>query len=385
MFGGGQLGRMFTLAAKQMAYKVVVFSPESDAPAGQVADAQIQADYEDVNALKSFADAIDVATIEFENIPVPSLEQIEKHVPTRPGASVLRTIKNRRDEKQFLSGHGFPVAPFRVVCGKEDLADIANSAFPAVLKTCSSGYDGKGQQLVNSADQLLSAWTALGEVECVLESFVDFDCEFSVIVARNEQAMAHYQPIRNDHQNHILDVSSSPSHLPQKVCEEATKVTCAVAEALQYVGVMCVEFFLRRDGAIVINEIAPRPHNSGHLTIEAHATSQFEQQVRAVCNLPLGSVTQLRPAAMANLLGDIWNDGVPRWQNALAAPGTNLHLYAKDLPNAGRKMGHLTCLSDTAESAIAQVKKTRRELNAGAASNSESNSDLIGSDACTKS
>lgn len=379
MLGGGQLGRMFSHAAKRMGYKVVVFSPEAGSPAGQVADSHVVAPYDDVSALRRFSNSIDVSTIEFENIPVETLEQIEKEVPTRPSASILRLIQNRIGEKTFLSNHGFPVAKFHAIRCPKDIASVGLAEFPAVLKTCGSGYDGKGQQLVNSSGQLLHAWNELDNVECVLESFVDFECEFSVIVARNFQSIELYQPIRNDHTDHILDVSSSPAHLPVRVCDEAIEVARGVAEALEFVGVMCVEFFLRRDGAVIINEIAPRPHNSGHLTIEAHATSQFQQQVRAVCNLPLGSTVQHAPAAMANLLGDVWSDGTPNWSRALTCPDATLHLYGKSSPRIGRKMGHITHLSDSANSAIARTIKLRDDLKQDSVTDEpvETNSPLI--------
>lgn len=359
VLGGGQLGRMFTIAAKQMGYNVVVFSPETDSPAGQVADNLIQANYDDDKALQKFADAIDCVTIEFENIPVEVLEQLEAFVPVRPGADVLRRTQNRLREKTFLSSNGFPLASFRPVASESDVQSVGSEAFPAVLKTCSSGYDGKGQRIVNSVEHLPEAWKDLGSVECVLESFVEFDCEFSVIVASNESAIQHYEPIRNSHRNHILDVSSSPANLPPQAAEAAVGVARGIAETLGYVGVLCVEFFLHRDGSVLVNEIAPRPHNSGHLTIEAHDTSQFEQQVRAVCNLPLGSTSQPAPAAMANLLGDLWVDGMPKWEEVLKSPGTGLHLYGKGEPRVGRKMGHLTCVRQTVESAIEDVTQSR--------------------------
>ena len=365
VIGGGQLGRMFALEAKRMAYNVVVLSPEEDCPAGQVTDLQIRGDYEDQKALRRFADAIDVATIEFENIPVGTLEQIEKEVPVRPGPDALRIAQNRQHEKTFLSDHGFPVTPFRSIGCQDDIDAVLETELPAVLKTSSSGYDGKGQRMVNSQEQLIAAWKELGAVECVLESFVDFDCEFSVIVARNESQVTHYAPIRNEHRNHILDISSSPANLSQQAAEGAIEVATGIAEATKYVGVMCVEFFLCRDDKVLVNEIAPRPHNSGHLTIEAHETNQFEQQVRAVCNLPLGSTTQHRPAAMANLLGDLWSGGTPAWQQALSASGTTLHLYGKDTPRVGRKMGHLTCIGATVESAVETVQQARKDCGTG--------------------
>ena len=359
MLGAGQLGRMFAIAAKQMSYKVVVLAPEPDSPAGQVADVQIQADFSDEEALKQFSKSIDVATIESENIPVETLEQLEATTPVRPGSNVLQITQNRLAEKMFLSENRFPVASFRRISVEADLQALNAAAFPAVLKTSSSGYDGKGQRVVNSEQQLIAAWSELGNVECVLESFVDFDCEFSVIVARNGSEERHYEPIRNSHENHILDISTSPANLPPQALQAGVEVARGIAKALNYIGVMCVEFFLHRDGTVLVNEIAPRPHNSGHLSIEAHETSQFAQQVRAVCNLPLGSTSQHTPAAMANLLGDLWANGVPDWERSLNSPATSLHLYGKRVARAGRKMGHLTSVGSTLESAIQSVQQSR--------------------------
>ena len=359
VLGGGQLGRMFALSARQMGYRVVVFTPESDSPAGQVADVEIRAEYSDTVALRRFGDCIDVATIEFENIPVEAMEIVSKKVPVRPGTKVLAAIQNRLAEKTFLTNNGFPVAPFRAIRTASDVASTTALEFPAVLKTAASGYDGKGQCLVASTEQLMDAWQGFGQVECVLESFVDFECEFSVIVARSNEQLVHYSPILNRHLNHILDISQSPSGLSQPTCDKAVEVARGVADALDYVGVMCVEYFLHRDGRVIINEIAPRPHNSGHLTIEAHATSQFEQQVRAVCGLPLGSTEQNRPAAMANLLGDIWDQGNPKWEAALANPNLSLHLYGKNTARPGRKMGHVSCLAQTSQQAASEVDEAR--------------------------
>lgn len=361
VFGGGQLGRMFALAAREMGYRVAVFAPEPDCPAAHVADQHFQNTYDDADALGRFADVVDVVTIEFENIPVAALQLAAEHVPVRPGAEVLRTIQNRLDEKTFLSSHGFPVASFHAIRQLSNLQH-AEGHLPGVLKTAASGYDGKGQRFVHSLADLESAWSELGQVECVLESFVEFDCEFSVIVARNQFGCVHYEPILNDHQNHILDLSVCPSGLTGKAPQDAVEIACGVGEALQYHGVLCVEYFLRTDGQVVINEIAPRPHNSGHLTIESHVTSQFQQQVRAICGLPLGSTVQKQPAAMANLLGDVWSHGEPDWSKSLAIPGVALHLYGKDSPRPGRKMGHLTCTASSAAIAADQARAAREAL-----------------------
>lgn len=363
VLGGGQLGRMFAMAAQHMGYRVIVWSPESDAPAGQVSFLHIDAEYDNTEALECFTDRVEVATIEFENIPVPTLAAISQRVPVRPGPKVLQTIQNRLDEKSFLDGGDFPVATFQAMRSREDLESVAAEQLPAVLKTASSGYDGKGQRMVSTKEQLSEAWEWFGEVECVLEAFIEFECEFSVLVARNGPQTVHYAPVLNTHHNHILDISRSPSGLSQDVQDRAVQIARGVAESLDYVGVLCVEFFLQRDGQVLINEIAPRPHNSGHLSIEAHVTSQFEQQVRAVCGLPLGSTDQLRPAAMANLLGDVWHeDQHPDWSKALENSGVALHLYGKSDPRTGRKMGHLTCLGESADDAVGTANTVRQAL-----------------------
>jgi 5-(carboxyamino)imidazole ribonucleotide synthase len=258
------------------------------------------------------------------------------------------------------------VAPFRTVRSLPDLrAALAEVGLPAVLKQAAWGYDGKGQARVSSAAEAASAWTALATPEAILESFVDFEREVSVVAARGlDGSVAHYGVIENAHRNHILDVSTSPAAVPPRVAQEAVRLAEVVLEALDVVGVLCVEFFLTRDGRLLINELAPRPHNSGHLTVDAHLTSQFEQQLRAVCGLPLGSTEALRPAAMANLLGDLWAAGEPDWRSALARPDVKLHLYGKTEPRPGRKMGHLTALGATPEEARRRVLSAREALGA---------------------
>ena len=365
VFGGGQLGRMFALAARAMGYRTTVFSSEADCPAGQAADAQFLNSYHDQEAIQRFGESVDVATIEFENIPVQTLEAVAQFVPVRPGADVLRTIQNRLDEKSFLSNNGFPVAPFRPIRTSDDLESVPEDRLPCVLKTAASGYDGKGQRIVRTIEDLVAAWQSFGQVEAVLEDFVEFECEFSVVVARSDSQLVNYDPILNHHQNHILDLSVSPSGLSDDACKRAVEIARGVAESLQYIGVLCVEFFLCADGRVIINEIAPRPHNSGHLTIEAHATSQFQQQVRAMCGLPLGSTSQWQPAAMANLLGDVWSGGEPAWGDALADDQVSLHLYGKHEPRPGRKMGHITCVAETHDQAAQRATAARRHLAEG--------------------
>jgi len=364
VLGSGQLGRMFAIAARRMGYRVHVLSPDDDTPTGQVADVEIQADYEDLDAVTRFARGVDVVTFEFENVPVVTTETAERYAPVHPRGQILHTTQNRRREKIFLQNAGFPVARFAVIRSLSDLQSALDEVgTPAVLKTTSWGYDGKGQVKIQSADQAAEAWERLATSEAVLEQFVDFESELSVVAARGQDGQfVHFAPVTNVHHNHILDVTVSPAVVSPEIAAEAVEITRAVFEQLDVVGVLCIEFFLDRSGRLLINELAPRPHNSGHLTIDGHVTCQFEQQVRAVCGLPLGSARQLRPAAMANLLGDLWRTGEPRWSEACRMPDVKLHLYGKREARPGRKMGHLTALADTPEAAVDLVVEARRLL-----------------------
>jgi 5-(carboxyamino)imidazole ribonucleotide synthase len=355
---------MFAIAARRMGYRVHTFSPETDTPTGQVADVEIKAPYDDLNAVRGFASAVDVVTFEFENVPAATAEAAAERAPVRPSGSVLHTTQHRLREKTFLRDHGFPVTPFVAVNSLEDLrAGLTELGCLAVLKTAGFGYDGKGQTKIISEDQAEAALAAAGKQEMILESWVDFACELSVIGARGvDGSFAHWGVIRNEHHNHILDVSVAPANLPSEITGRAIEITRAVLEQLDVVGVLCVEFFLTMSGELLINELAPRPHNSGHLTFDACVTSQFEQQLRAVCGLPLGSTELLRPAAMANLLGDLWKNGEPNWPAACAFPNVKLHLYGKLTPKPGRKMGHLTALAASADEAATLVRAAREAL-----------------------
>jgi 5-(carboxyamino)imidazole ribonucleotide synthase len=373
ILGGGQLGAMFAAAAKRMGYRVEALSDVADCPAARVCDRVHVGDYADSSFLTRVAGGLDVVTFEFENIPAATGRALAAAVPVRPHPDVLFTTQDRVREKAFLVAHGFACAPHRVVRSREDLhAAVAALGLPAVLKTAAFGYDGKGQMKLAAAADVDAAWAALGTGpegprELVLEGWIDFDCEISVVAARGlDGATAAFAPSRNAHAHHILDVSSVPAGLPGPVLAAATDTAARILATLGVVGVACVEFFVTKDGRVLVNEIAPRTHNSGHLTIEACETSQFEQQVRAVCGLPLGSTRQVAPAAMANLLGDCWftsGDDRPRepdWATALAVPGVRLHLYGKTEPRRGRKMGHLTALAATADEAIARVRRARQ-------------------------
>ena len=355
---------MFAIEARKLGYRVHTFSPDSDTPTGQVADIETAASYDDLDAVRAFARVVDVVTFEFENVPSQTVEAAAEFVPVHPRGDILHTTQNRLREKTFLSENGFPVTPFRRVRVIEDLYHgIDELGAPAVLKTAGFGYDGKGQSKINGRADIESAFADLNGAEAVLEAFVNFEREVSVICARGQDgSFVHYGVIENEHANHILDISSAPAAVSEHVDDQAVDIARNIAEAFGYVGTLCVEFFLTRDETLLVNELAPRPHNSGHLTFDACVTSQFEQQLRAVCGLPLGSPQLYQPAAMANLLGDVWANGEPNWVNALRLPGVKLHLYGKAEPRAGRKMGHITCLADSPERAVEIVRSARAAL-----------------------
>ncbi len=344
---------MFAIAARRMGYRVHTLSPDDDTPTGQVADREIKAAYDDLDRIRTFAREVDVVTFEFENVPAGTAEAAAEFALVRPSGRVLYTTQHRLREKKFLSQAGFPVVPFRRVTSLDELLSALNElGYPAVLKTAGWGYDGKGQSKIATAAAAGPAWTALATEEAVLEAFIDFESELSVVAARGvDGEMADFGVLANTHVNHILDVTTAPADLPAETAREAVELARQILKELEVVGVLCVEFFLARDGKLLINELAPRPHNSGHLTFDANVTSQFEQQLRAICGLPLGSTELLRPAAMANLLGDLWTDGTPDWVHACRLPQVKLHLYGKLSPRPGRKMGHLTALASTAAEA----------------------------------
>jgi 5-(carboxyamino)imidazole ribonucleotide synthase len=364
VFGSGQLGRMFAIEARKLGYRVHTFSPNRDTPTGQVADIETTASYEDLNEVRLFAQSVDVVTFEFENVPSATVAAAAEFVDVHPKGNILHTTQNRRREKEFLSANAIPVTPYRTITTVDELrAGVVELGTPCVLKTAGFGYDGKGQSKINSIDEIEPAFAKLGGQECVLEAFVDFEKEVSVVCARAQNGdFVHYGVIENEHANHILDVSMAPALVSTKVVDDAVAIARAIADKFEYVGTMCVEFFLTRDERLIVNEIAPRPHNSGHLTFGPCVTSQFEQQLRTVCGLPLGSTEFYRPSAMANLLGDVWANGEPNWNAALSDPRVKLHLYGKSEPRRGRKMGHLTATADTAQSAAEAVRSARSRL-----------------------
>lgn len=364
VLGSGQLGRMFAIAARRMGYRVHTYSPDSETPTGQVSDVEVTAPYDDLDAVRQFARAVDVVTFEFENIPAASAEAAGEEAPVRPAWRVLHTTQHRVREKTFLEKAGFPVTPFVPVSSLDDLRlGLERLGCPAVLKTAGFGYDGKGQSRIATPAGAEEAWRLAAGQPAILEAFVDFEREISVIGARGlDGAVAEWGPLENRHHRHILDVSLAPARVDERVNREAVRLAHGLLEELDVVGVLCVELFLTRDGRLLVNELAPRPHNSGHLTFDASVTSQFEQQLRAVCGLPLGSTELLRPAAMANLLGDLWSAGEPDWSRACRSPQVKLHLYGKVEPRPGRKMGHLTALAPTVETAERLVLDARRAV-----------------------
>jgi 5-(carboxyamino)imidazole ribonucleotide synthase len=363
VMGGGQLGRMFAMAARRMGYRVHIFTPEKDGPAAQFADCATEADYGDENAVRRFARSVDLITFEFENIPAETIAWCAYHCEVRPAGAVLEIAQHRLREKTFLAQNNFPLPKFR---GVRDRAELESAVEligrSAVLKTAAFGYDGKGQQSIASRD-LGDVWETRAGDDLVLEQAIDFAKEISVIVARDPEGEMKAFPIaENIHRDHILDITIVPAGVAPEVAKAAIDLACAIAEKLEVIGLLAVEMFVDKTGAVLVNELAPRPHNSGHWSIEGAVTSQFEQQVRAVCGMPLGPADSLRPAAMANLLGGVWQKGEPNWPAALAVPGVHLHLYGKTEPRPRRKMGHLTALAASTEEAGKLVRVARENL-----------------------
>jgi len=365
LVGGGQLGRMFAIAARRMGYRVHTLDPTGDCPAGQVADLEVTAAYDDLAAAMRFAQGVDVVSFEFENVPSQTLAAIEKIRPVHPSPFILETTRHRIREKDFLSANAFPVAPYRAVRNLEELRRaIGELGTPCILKTAEFGYDGKGQSRIESLNEAADAWAALNCPVGVLEGLVKFDQEISVIVARNEQGETRtFDVFENVHVHHILDTTICPANVSDPIASRARDLAHAIAEKLKLVGLLCVEMFVVGQEPIV-NELAPRPHNSGHVTFDACVTSQFEQQLRAVCGLPLGDTALLRPVAMANLLGDVWlaNQGAPPWDQALRDPRSKLHLYGKTEAKHARKMGHLTAMAHSTDAARDAVLAARAAL-----------------------
>jgi 5-(carboxyamino)imidazole ribonucleotide synthase len=364
VLGGGQLGRMFAMAARRLGYRVHTLAPEHDTPTGQIADVEVNVPYDDLDAVRRFARAVDVVTFEFENVPAETAAAAEEHAIVRPTHRALHIAQHRIREKTFIAELGVPVTPFAPVRSDADLAAAVRTiGIPSVLKTASFGYDGKGQVAVATAADAPAAWASIGRVEAILEAFVDLEREVSMIGARGvDGTWSAFVPIENAHCRHILDVSVAPAAIAPGLARAAEDAVHAVMDALDFVGLLCIEFFVTRDGRLLVNELAPRPHNSGHLTFDMCRTSQFEQQLRAICGLPLGAPDLFQPAAMANLLGDLWTAGEPRWSAALEFSDVKLHLYGKAEARPGRKMGHLTAAAPSTEQARSRVLAARHAL-----------------------
>jgi 5-(carboxyamino)imidazole ribonucleotide synthase len=363
MLGGGQLGRMSLLAGRRLGYRFRVYDPQPGGPAAVVAESEMNGRFDDLDRLYCFGEGLDVATLEFENVSEAAVRAVERSAPVHPSAEVLALCQNRAREKDFLRKNGFPCAPFAVVASEAELrAAVAEIGFPCVVKTAAFGYDGKGQRKVSEESQIGAAWEALGGQKLVVEKWVTFEGEFSVICARNAfGAEAVFPLAENIHRDHILHTTIAPARLSEKAAAEAFDLAKTIAEAIGLVGVLAVELFHTAHGWVV-NELAPRPHNSGHFSFDACLTSQFEQHIRAVCGLPLGATDLLRPTVMVNLLGDLWAGGEPRWERILAEPRAKLHLYGKSEARPGRKMGHFCVLEDNVESALALARHLESAL-----------------------
>jgi 5-(carboxyamino)imidazole ribonucleotide synthase len=356
ILGGGQLGRMFTMAARAMGYRVTVLDPDPDSPAGGLADVHICSKYDDPGALQMLVDTCAAITTEFENVPAESMRFLQSRMRVSPSAECVSIAQDRIKEKRYISNAGLGVAPFLVIEKADDLAQDMSGHLPGILKIARLGYDGKGQIRVQTADEVKAAWQQMGSKPCVLEQMLDLQTEISVIVTRSSADEVNTFPVaENQHESGILDISIVPARVPETIAEQARQMALQLAQALDYIGVLAVEFFVLQDNSLLINEIAPRPHNSGHYTIDACLTSQFEQQVRAMCALPPGDTHLLSPVAMVNLLGDIWRDDEPAWDKLLSEPHAKLHLYGKKEARIGRKMGHFNVLADNADSALQQA------------------------------
>jgi len=366
ILGGGQLGRMLSLDARRMGYKVLTWTGGDRSGAAATADQILDEPFEDKAALEKFTNKVGVATVEFENLPQSTLEEVEQRIPLYPSSEAVSICQHREREKTFLSQNSFACANFRIA---EDLQSFKTGLkelnCDVIVKTAEFGYDGKGQLKLMfglSDEEIDQAWKSLGGGRVVIEEFISLETEVSVLVVRNKNGqVATYDPVENIHRNHILDISIVPARVSENILSEAKKLALAVAESLNYIGILAVEFFLSSDGRLLINEIAPRPHNSGHHTINACVCSQFENQARAIGGLPLGSTRLLSPVVMMNLLGDLWpeKNSYPDWSAITNIPDASLHLYGKREARKGRKMGHATFLGQTMEEVLIKLDSVR--------------------------
>lgn len=364
MLGGGQLGRMFVIAARTMGYEVLVLDPDADSPAGKIASRHLQAAYDDREALDDLAQHCAAVSTEFENIPADTLDYLAKSLPVHPSASALRIAQNRVLEKRFFDRQGLNTTPYLAINSDADLVLAENFEYPAILKTATLGYDGKGQFVCNSFDELGTAYNQISSQACVLEKKIDLAMEVSVVLCRSEAGDVDCFPVaRNEHRNGILDISAAPAELSQETGVAVRQAARSIADGLDYCGVLAVEFFISTDQQVLVNEMAPRPHNSGHFTIDACETSQFEQQLRMMCGIPAGSSRQHSAVVMWNILGDLWpRDGTPDWGEVLGQGNMKLHLYGKSEARAGRKMGHINCLASDTIEARKQLDEIKKKL-----------------------
>ncbi|HYY26625.1 MAG TPA: 5-(carboxyamino)imidazole ribonucleotide synthase [Chthoniobacterales bacterium] len=363
LLGGGQLGRMFAIAARRMGYRVHTFEPSPDSPAGQISDREFNGAYTDWELLETFVQTVDVVTFEFENIPAEVVDRVSRSIPVHPRFDVLHICQNRVREKNFLRAHHYPHVPFAIVSNQAEFeAALTRIGTPAVLKSADFGYDGKGQQKIDTGDKC--DYTRLAQGQAILEKWIDFELELSVICARDAQGNSCVFPAsENLHTRHVLDYSIVPARIDLQVQRDAQALAQSIAHELDVVGLIAVEFFLTRDNDLIVNELAPRPHNSGHYTFDACVTSQFEQQLRAVCGLPFGAPKLFSPVVMVNLLGDLWRGGVqPDWRPILTDPYAKFHLYGKLEGRPGRKMGHFCVLRETLDEALDAALRIRQEL-----------------------
>jgi 5-(carboxyamino)imidazole ribonucleotide synthase len=364
MLGGGQLGRMFVTAARTMGYEVIVLDPDPGSPAGGLASEHVAKDYDDTDALDYLASHCAAITTEFENIPAVALAYLAKSVPVHPSAGALHIAQHRKLEKEFFRDQGLNTADFLAIESEADLESARDFSFPAILKTATLGYDGKGQVVCHSYDDLQAAFDEVGKKHCLLEQRIDLASEVSVVLGRSQEGEVTCFPIaENSHANGILDVTLVPASISDALAGQAIDAARRIADGLDYCGVLAVEFFISTDDRVLVNEMAPRPHNSGHYTLDACITSQFEQQVRMVCGLPAGSCHQHTAVAMWNVLGDIWpEDGNPDWEAILGLEHAKLHLYGKSEARPGRKMGHINCLGTDLGEALKVLEKVRAIL-----------------------
>lgn len=359
MLGGGQLGRMFTIAARTLGYKVIVLEPDPGSPAGQLADQHRVAAYDDEQALLAFGQQCAVITTEFENIPAKTLEFLTRFCPVHPSAQAVATAQDRIVEKEFVRSCGLLPVPFAAIRQSTDIAAACEQVrFPAILKTARLGYDGKGQITVHNPQETAQAFQQLQQVDCVLEQRIELEREISVVLARNVEGRSECFPVaENVHRHGILHQSIVPARIPDDLAQSAKAAAKRIADKLDFVGVMAVEFFVTREGALLVNEMAPRTHNSGHYTLDACVTSQFEQQVRMVCGLPFGETRLHTPVVMVNLLGDLWGGSQPVWDALFASPASKLHLYGKQAARPGRKMGHFCTLAADTGQAMTEAER----------------------------